>query len=132
MLYASIPFVGVKYGIIQRKSCPTDFSKMEATNIKSLSECNEAAKYLKLSDTTAEHDGKKQYNNDAPPGCYFDGGKLKFNNDLDDSGNVINTGLCTKKQWCLCNGIGMWRTLLLFLRVWSPFCCGKNDTRGPP
>ena len=87
---------------------------MEVTNIKSLSECNEAAKYLKLSDTTAEHDGKKQYNNDAPPGCYFDGGKLKFNNDLDDSGNVINTGLCTKKQWCLCNGIGVWRTLLLF------------------
>ena len=114
------PFVGVKYGIVKRNSCPTDEAKWTNTDIESIAECNAAAKFLKLSDTTAQHDGQRHGNSKDPPGCYFEGGKLKFNRK-DGSGIFPNNGYCTEKQWCLCNGIGAWRTLVFLFA-----CLGRH------
>ena len=64
-------------------------------HVLTVAACNEAAAALGLSDTTAENDlqSKKSFD---PPGCYFEGGRLKMNTDLS------NTGACSSRDKCLC------------------------------
>ena len=65
--------------------------------IKSLSECSAAAKYLNLSNHTASWDNHPFGVHYDPPFCYYEGGQLKFN-----AGN--NTGFCGYMDTCLCAG----------------------------
>ena len=84
-------FVGGYYGYQLRSSgrCPNN------TEIKSISECTRAAQFLILYDQSVSSDNlyKAPYD---PPGCYYEGGSLKFNNY---GGNY---GYCSSDDKCLC------------------------------
>eukprot|EP00936_MAST-01D_sp_MAST-1D-sp1_P000605 g605.t1 len=67
--------------------------------LRTREECSAAAARLGLSDTTASDDGQRSVSFD-PPGCYFEGGSLKFNSDLS------NTGRCTTSDNCVLRGVG--------------------------
>ena len=72
------------------------------TEIKSLSGCSIAAKYLNLEDTNATSDGQhsEYYSmSNHPPFCYYEGNELKFNEGS-------NSGECTDSDLCLCAGSG--------------------------
>ena len=68
--------------------------------IMSSSECEAAAEYLRLSDTSAQaSDNQGRLD---PPYCYFEGGRLQFNGD-----GITNTGGCGGgsgqfRDECLC------------------------------
>ena len=66
--------------------------------VTSKAECEEAARQLGLSDTTADDDGQDGVNYD-PPFCYFESGSLKFNS------LATNTGPCTTSDQCICSTI---------------------------
>ena len=53
-----------------------------------MSECNRAAKVLGFSDTTSTNDYNGHVSYD-PRGCYYEGGSLKFNSEM------TNTGSCS-------------------------------------
>ena len=70
----------------------------------SSSECEAAAEYLGLSDTSAQASGNQGRLD--PPYCYFEGGRLQFNGD-----GITNTGGCGEGSGrgqyhdeCLCKG----------------------------
>jgi hypothetical protein len=69
------------------------------TPIKTIEECSEAAARLELTDTHAQRDYQAGSTSD-PPWCYFESGKLKFNNDGS------NIGRCTEFDQCLCSVVG--------------------------
>ena len=64
-------------------------------SITSLAACSAAGKKLKLRDTTASDDRQRRGVSYDPAGCYYEGGRLKFN-----AGK--NTGACSVKDRCLC------------------------------
>ena len=64
--------------------------------ILTASECEDAAVELGMIDTTAENDYQDFYDYD-PPYCYYEGGRLKFNL------NMTNTGECYSSDICLCH-----------------------------
>ena len=71
--------------------------------IKTLAECEAAAQYLGLNDTSA----KEVNGHDAtdPPYCYFEGGQLKFNSNGTNTGDCGNSNITvnpTKYDKCLC------------------------------
>ena len=63
--------------------------------VTSMSECNRAAKVLGFSDTTSTNDYNGHVSYD-PRGCYYEGGSLKFNSEM------TNTGSCSTSDQCLC------------------------------
>lgn len=63
--------------------------------VTSMEQCEAAAAFLGLSDVTAEDDGQNGVSYD-PPYCYFEGGRLKYNS------NAQNTGICKSSDKCLC------------------------------
>ena len=65
--------------------------------IKSLSECSAAAKYLGLNDQSASSDNQPYGVSYDPPFCYYEGGQLRFNGGR-------NYGPCTSSDTCLCVG----------------------------
>ena len=70
--------------------------RVRCTNhIETLSECSEAAQQLGLFDTKATIDGQIRSRAD-PPYCYYEGGRLKFNQ------GGSNTGSCGSWDLCLC------------------------------
>ena len=84
------PDAAAKATLVKQGQCT------KGTEIKSLSACSAAAKYLNLQDASAESDGHHGVDFD-PPFCYYEGGSLKFN-----SGN--NRGSCSNVDQCLCVG----------------------------
>ena len=66
------------------------------TRITDLQSCEEAARQLGLSDTTARDDDDGNVPTSDPPYCYFEGSELYFN----EYGN--NTGDCSITDQCLC------------------------------
>ena len=66
------------------------------SRVKSMSECETAARALGLSDTTVTNDGEN-WSSD-PPYCYFEGGALKYNPGR-------NTGSCSGSDVCICNNL---------------------------
>ena len=69
--------------------------------IKSQSDCNAAAAYLGLDQSTSSPDGKSSPS--YPPGCYIENSQLKFN---DNAGGNGNTGPCENGKICICNNVG--------------------------
>ena len=66
-----------------------------AAYISSINECEAAAEKLGLSDLTCSDDGQDGKSYD-PQGCYFEGGSLKLNVRMS------NTGRCSSADKCLC------------------------------
>ena len=103
-IYIPHSAAAAKSTLIKQGQCPKGFE------IKSLSACSAAAKYLKLQDTSAAaselangnyadyyRDYKLRSN---PPFCYYEGGSLKFNGGS-------NTGSCSNYDQCLCHISGL-------------------------
>jgi len=63
--------------------------------VNTAAECRNAATQLLLSDTTVSDDYQNRASWD-PKGCYFEGGSLKFNR------RMTNTGNCSYSDRCLC------------------------------
>eukprot|EP00931_Biecheleriopsis_adriatica_P065562 TRINITY_DN4006_c0_g1_i1.p1 TRINITY_DN4006_c0_g1~~TRINITY_DN4006_c0_g1_i1.p1 ORF type:complete len:433 (-),score=64.76 TRINITY_DN4006_c0_g1_i1:77-1315(-) len=63
--------------------------------VTSPEDCEEAAQQLWFDDTSVSDDGQSGKPWD-PPGCYYEGGSLKFNSDGS------NTGKCHHYDKCLC------------------------------
>ena len=84
-------------------SCNTNCYKLinvgtiSCSRVKSMSECETAARALGLSDQTVTNDGELGASYD-PPYCYFEGGSLKYNPGL-------NTGGCSEIDVCICNNL---------------------------
>jgi hypothetical protein len=69
----------------------------EGESIQTRADCNAAARFLGLADTSSIADGQTGVTFD-PPWCYYESNSLKFNPGL-------NTGPCTAFDRCLCHGI---------------------------
>ena len=63
--------------------------------ITTSADCATAARALGVKDTTVEDDRQSKRSYD-PPGCYYEGGRLKMNRDGS------NTGSCSRSDQCLC------------------------------
>lgn len=72
--------------------------------IRSKSECNEAAKALKMKKTKASRDNSRGKSKSSDPrGCFYEKGELKYN----ERGNK---GKCSDKDICLCKATKSLRT----------------------
>ena len=69
----------------------------------SSSECEAAALYLGLSDTSAS--ASSNQGNLDPPNCYFEGDRLQFNGDGTNTGDC-GGGSGAFHDKCLCKGTG--------------------------
>ena len=69
--------------------------------ITTASECEAAAQYLGLSDTSATSSNNK--GNSDPPFCYFEGGSLQFNSNGKNTGDC-GSGSGQYYDKCLCHG----------------------------
>ena len=78
------------YQILTNGRCPS------GSEIKSLSECSAAAKYLNLYDRSASSDNQPNGVSYDPPFCYHEGSQLKFNGGR-------NYGSCNLQDRCLCS-----------------------------
>ena len=86
-----------KYMSIFTEYKTVEDSAISCDFVRSASECESAAHELGLADVTVSDDKQNAYHSSAhPPFCYFEGGRLKFN----DVGT--NTGNCTTSDVCLC------------------------------
>ena len=77
-----------KYQVVYKGRCQSGFE------IKSISECSAAAKFVDAPDTSVSSDGNHGSKID-PPFCYYKKGKMKFN-----AGN--NKGICQSSQLSVC------------------------------
>merc|ERR1712159_404185 len=77
------------YQLLSNGRCPP------GREVKSLSECSTAAKYLNLYDQSASSDNQPHGVSYDPPFCYYEGNQLKFNGGR-------NTGSCDSYDRCLC------------------------------
>merc|ERR1712159_604252 len=77
------------YQLLSNGRCPP------GREVKSLSECSTAAKYLNLYDQSASLDNQPHGVRYDPPFCYYEDHQLKFNGGR-------NTGSCTTSDRCLC------------------------------
>ena len=100
------------YSMHSQGRCPA------GTEIKSLSECNFAAAYLKLEDIVATSDGQNSVHysmSSDPPFCYYEEGELKFNEGS-------NSGSCSESDLCLCAGTGEFWDLSCYFVLWLNWC----------
>ena len=81
-----------------------DDSTIPCDPILSASECEFAAQYLNLSDTTVKDDSANPNPTYDPPFCYFEGGSLKFNDGSNTGSCGVGSG--SRFDQCICRNIG--------------------------
>ena len=74
--------------------------------ILSASECEFAAQYLNLPDTTVSNDSPNLYPTFDPPACYFEGGSLKFNDGSNTGSCGVDYNNPALFDQCICRNIG--------------------------
>ena len=74
--------------------------------ILSASECEFAAQYLNLPDTTVSNDSPNPFPTFDPPACYLEGGSLKFNDGSNTGSCGVDYNNPALFDQCLCRNIG--------------------------